>query len=128
MSALSYKHPEAAKLLIEYGAPLSVETFIWRDAPLDFACNSGMLETARLLIKNGVDVHHLGFLNRTALHWAALSGNSDLILELLRMGVDPYIKDLYGFTAKDFAVQQKNREATSTLTWWPTLYRPHEVL
>lgn len=112
---------------MEHGAELNVETKIWNDVPLDFACNSGMLETARDLIQGGADVNHVGFLNRTALHWAALAGNADLIVELLRHGVDPYIKDIFGFTARDFAVQQKHKEAASVLSWWPSLYKPKEV-
>lgn len=127
MSALTFKHPKTSALLIRNGASLKTETSIWRDSPLDFACNSGMLDTARAMLKNGADVHHTGFLNRTALHWAALSGNADLIIELLRQGVDPYIKDIFGYTAKDFAIQQKHKEAASTLTWWPTVYRPQQV-
>ena len=127
MSALSYKQPETSALLIEYGACLDIETAIWRDAPLDLASNSGMLDTARELIKRGIDIHHVGFSKRTALHWAALSGNANLILELLRHGVDPYLKDIYGYTAKDFAIQQQHKEAASVLTWWPSLYRPEQV-
>ena len=128
MSALSSKQPEAAAVLIKKKAPIDTESSIWRDNPLDIASHSGFVEIARTLIKRGANIHHVGFLNRTALHWAALSGNSDLIIELLRYGIDPYTKDIFGYTAKDFAVQQKHTEAASALTWWPSLYRPTQAM
>jgi len=127
MVALSFKHPTASRLLAENGAKLDSETTIWRDTPLDFACNSGLLDTARMLVKKGVNIHHMGLLDRTALHWAALSGNTDLIIELLRQGADPYAKDAFEYTPRDFAVQQNHKEAAAVLTWWPSVYKPQQV-
>eukprot|EP00210_Caulerpa_lentillifera_P009126 g8700.t1 len=126
ISALSNGREEAAIELIKHGSSLGTETSIWRDAPLDFSAKSGLLNVTRLILKHGVDIHHVGLLNRTALHWAAISGDSDLVIELLRKGIDPYQKDVYGYSAKDFAVQQKNEEAAAVLTWWPSRFRPKQ--
>eukprot|EP00210_Caulerpa_lentillifera_P009480 g9040.t1 len=122
LSALSNGQEEAAIYLIENGSALEVETNIWRDAPLDLSAKAGLLTVTRLILKRGVNVHHVGFLNRTALHWAAISGDCDLLIELLRQGIDPYQKDVYDYTAKDFAVQQRHDEAATVLTWWPSKF------
>lgn len=126
ISALANGQEETAIELIESGSDLEVETSIFKDAPLDFSAKSGLLSITRLILKRGVNIHHSGFLNRTALHWSAISGNPDLVLELLRQGIDPFQKDVFGYTAKDFAIQQRNDEAATVLTWWPLKYRPQQ--
>lgn len=126
ISALSNGQEAAAIELIMNGSDLCVETSIWRDTPLDFSAESGLLNVTRLILKHGVNLHHVGVLKRTALHWAAISGDSDLVIELLRQGIDPYLKDVFGFTAHDFAVQQKHEDAAAVLTWWPSRFRPRQ--
>lgn len=133
-------HIDAALLLIDKGAQINIETCIWRDTPLDFACHSGLYECVERLIKNTISspnsildkfdkhdyngIHHKGLMRRTPLHWASISGNCDVIIELLRNGADPMAMDIYGFTPGELAEQQNKKDAASLLKWWPSRYYP----
>lgn len=133
ISALSQGNNETACVLLENGANVNAETNIWHDTPLDFASHSGLMESVRKLVNGkgrrvgSVNVNHVGLMGRTALHWAAISGNPDIIIELLRHDVDPFKTDIYGFTALELATQQKKHEAASILRWWPSHFKPLHV-
>ena len=125
MWAVANRHPEITRALLEHGADVRARTRTRRrvynmggsrsagsasrgialeevtlggSTPLLFAARSGDLESARLLIAAGADVHDTAADGNTALNIAAHSGHGSLAAFLLDAGADPNAAPL-GYTA-----------------------------
>ncbi len=61
-----------------------------------------------LLIKKGVDINDRGTWGRTALHFAAMYGNTALVDFLLKKGANKKLKDSNALTAADLAIRKKH--------------------
>lgn len=72
---------------------------------LHIAASLGRSKVCEILVGNAPEiVKTRDYLDRTALHIAALKGSSDTAHVLVQMGVDPKAVDRYGLTAADIAL------------------------
>lgn len=56
--ACSSNHPDIAEVLLDYGANVELRTFSYPGGtPLMLACGNGSLETVKLLLERGANVH-----------------------------------------------------------------------
>jgi ankyrin repeat protein len=103
--AAFFRQPDAARLLVERGAPVDVvaghETI--RVTPLQSAVAAGQEETAALLLERGADPNPRQEGGLTPLHAAARAGDEAVVELLRRFGADPRIAAADGRTAADFA-------------------------
>jgi len=76
---------------------------------------SGDTDALRGQIARGEDMNHQDDLGRTALTWAAINGNGELITLLIKGGARPGIRDMDGRVALHWAVQQDNPDAVAAL-------------
>ena len=60
------------------------------------------VETAKLLLENGIKVNHRSNKGCTALHRMGIYHDKELISLLLRYGANPYIRDVYSNSAETF--------------------------
>jgi ankyrin repeat protein len=127
MWAISYGYPIAARVLIEAGAEITVQTTKLNEdfTPMDleaytksvsgtaqggytalmFAARQGDLATARLLLARGADVNAVSRADGSALVIASAAGHEDLALLLLDAGADPASADAGGVTALHYALR-----------------------
>ena len=130
MWAVANRHPVITRVLLEHGADVSARSGIRRrvfnmggsrsagsasrgiareevaeggSTPLLFAARSGDLESARLLVAAGANVHDTAADGNTVLNIAAHGGHGSLAAFLLAEGADPDAAPL-GYTALHAAV------------------------
>jgi ankyrin repeat protein len=130
MWAVANRHPAITRALLDHGADIHARTDTRRrvynmggsrsagsasrgialeevtlggSTPLLFAARSGDLESARLLIAAGADVHDTAADGNTVLNIAVHSGHGSLAAFLLDAGADPNAAPL-GYTALHAAV------------------------
>jgi ankyrin repeat protein len=103
--AAFFRHPEAARLLVERGAAVDVVARHeqLRVTPLQSAVAARQVETAELLLSRGADANARERGGFTPLHAAAHHGDEALVELLLRHGADPGPSADDGRTAADFA-------------------------
>lgn len=106
-------------LLEQYGINASHPTFDQRPLLCESALLSDIEVTEFLVSEKGIPVTICDLDGRTLLHFACLSGFADpqneYIQYLLDHGVDPAIKDAYGKTAYDYAVESGHTEIADLL-------------
>ncbi|KAL7050097.1 hypothetical protein ACKWTF_003955 [Chironomus riparius] len=84
--------------------------------PLQHASYKGNKEGVQLLLDLGADVNSGKHeFNYTALHFAALSGNADVCLQLLIAGANPSTLNSVGRTAAQMGAFVANHKAVSTI-------------
>ncbi len=89
LKAASKGNIEMTRLLIEY-APETVNTCdISGDSPLIGAVKQSSLPCIEALLAHDADVNLMNASNLTALSWALLTGNTDIIEKLKESGADP---------------------------------------
>ncbi|MEZ0223507.1 MAG: ankyrin repeat domain-containing protein [Alphaproteobacteria bacterium] len=110
----------SAQLLVEkYHADVNVVSSDGLNA-LHEAMNSHDIVTAKMLIRNGADVNIPtqttdGFVDGwTPLHFAVSSGDTEMMLFLLKHGANPQLKDKDGLDVPAFARRDK-REDLATI-------------
>ena len=116
--AAFFRHPEAARLLVERGALVDVvaRNEDLQVTPLQSASASREEETAALLLERGADPNVQQRGGFTALHSAAQSGDEPLAELLLVHGADPAITADDGRTAADFARDAGHESLAARLT------------
>jgi len=86
------RHPEALRLLIAHGADPNARDTGDHASPLHFAAASGALESVRILLDAGADVHGAGDLHKgDVIGWAAREGHHAVIALLLARGARHHI-------------------------------------
>ena len=64
----------------------------------------------------GINVNVASDLERTALHWAAYHGNQELITLLIKHGASTQLKDIFGNTPADLAIEKGH--VIPELSYW----------
>ncbi len=127
MWAISFANPEAAQVLIEAGANISVRTTKLNEnyspmeleaytksvsgsaqggyTPLMFAARQSDLASAKLLLDRGADVNAESAADGSPLVIATAAGHEDLALLILAAGADPASADTGGLTALHYAMR-----------------------
>jgi ankyrin repeat protein len=83
MNAAWHGHVDCLKLLLERGADVNIQGGPFGRSPLLCAATTGSEETVRLLIAKGANVHAQDWKGDTALDWASLRGETNIV-QLLR--------------------------------------------
>lgn len=99
---------EIAKLLLEAGSDVDVESKDYRATPLNEACMDLNVEMTRLLLKHGADVNHACEMERlgTPIH-AAIALRSDELFELLaEHGADLNAPHKWCETPLNYAIEE----------------------
>jgi hypothetical protein len=73
------------------------------------------LSVLHKLIENGIDINSRDSSGRTALFYAARSGNAEMVQYLLDSGVDAYTPDKSGEMARNFAYRAGNTEIVTLM-------------
>ncbi|MGQ1889032.1 ankyrin repeat domain-containing protein [Thermophagus sp. OGC60D27] len=103
-------HTEVVKLLAENGASLTKSDQKGL-TPLHFAASGPFPETVQYLLENGASINATDSIeNFTPLMYAASEGNMEVVRILLKYGADPYLKDIDGDNAANFAIQNNHPE------------------
>jgi ankyrin repeat protein len=128
MWAISFGHPDIAKLLVDRGADIDAKTIMLNEdftpmaiegyegapvqtvpmggyTPLLFAARVGDVVTARYLVDKGANINAVSATDGSPLIMAASQGNEDLALYLLDQGSDPNAVDDNGMTALHYALR-----------------------
>ena len=108
------------KQLIQKGAQINRAGW----TPLHYACTTGKLEIAQMLVANGAKVNALSPSNTTPLMMAVNSGNEQLIKLLLDNGADLRIRNTAGYSAIDVAALfSKDDIRAGLVSRWLKLYK-----
>jgi hypothetical protein len=93
-------HPQAVKQLLEHEC--DTEKHYSGMTPLQVACARGCKDIVALMITSGVPLNTQAMYTlRTALHFAAEEGHTEILHMLVRAGADCSIKDFQGYTAAE---------------------------
>ncbi len=88
---------------LEYGA---WNTSVSDDANVIEAVKKGYAPIVRAFLAKGGSASAVDAKGGTALHWAAASGNADVVATLLEAGADPTVEDGKGRTPVDVAMSK----------------------
>lgn len=77
---------ETAKILLEYGADVNQVLGLWAVRPLHIAAYFNNLPMVELLLRNGANVYAKNIEGNQAIHFAAFSGATQIVHELLHSG------------------------------------------
>jgi len=88
-----------ARVFLQHGADVNgLELIEGKDTPLIAAASLMAEKVGLLYMDNGANIHHAGCHGGTALHWAAWTGQSNLVDRLIRAGADIH-KQCIDFTS-----------------------------
>jgi ankyrin repeat protein len=114
--ACFFGQPEAAKLLIDKGAPVdAVATNPTKVMPLHSAASARNLEAARLLLEHGAPVNVRQQAGWLPIHSAAQNGDRPMIEVLLKYGANATLANDQGKTASTVAREKGHEEAAALL-------------
>lgn len=128
VAAAKNNHADSVRLLIESGAAVDIETFLYKSTPLLIASYWGSVDAVKVLVENGADIHHKNSSGNTALHKACEKDQFDVIKYLISQGADINLKNNYDMTPVDMTksldvkkfivneyVQKQEKDASSML-------------
>jgi ankyrin repeat protein/catechol 2,3-dioxygenase-like lactoylglutathione lyase family enzyme len=89
---LAIRHPQAMQILIEHGADPNARDTGDNATPLHFAAGQGLVDSVRVLLNAGADVHGVGDAHHGGvIGWASRVGNEEVIDLLLKYGARHHI-------------------------------------
>ena len=94
---------ETAKTLLEYGADVNQVLGLWALRPLHIAAYFDSLPMVELLLRNGANVYAEDFECNQAIHFAAFSGATQIVYELLHSRSRLDCANIRGQTPSDHA-------------------------
>lgn len=103
-----------AILLVEAGADVNAQDNN-HNTPLILATKKKNIELVRFLILRGADLNLQNSDGISPLHQAAFSGNPVVVEYLLNMGANYTAKSKSGYTAYEFAIENKNLSVMDVL-------------
>ena len=114
--------PELIAMLLKAGANPNLSNE-GGNTPLILATMQGYWPAVEMLLKHGADktVNARGYLEYTALHWAASGGHPEIALALLRSGADPYARVGNNRTALHLAHEGRERAIGSAVRHYETI-------
>ena len=99
-ASLSYL--KICELILDYGEETNINSLnMTQSTPLQLACSQGHLQVSQLLVRSGASINHKDREGNTALHLAAISGNSGLVSWLLTRSPDTTLRNHCGKTAQE---------------------------
>jgi len=115
LSSIRWDRIEVTKFLIDKGANLNPTTELGR-TPLIISAIEGNPELARLFLDNDADISIKdNNYKRTALHFAALYGQLDIVDALVKKGTNVNERDAAGKTPLDYANQYGHEKVAKLL-------------
>lgn len=115
LSSIRWDRIEVTKFLIEKGANINPTTELGR-TPLIISAVEGNSEMARLFLDSDADISIKdNNYKRTALHFAALYGQLDIVAALVKKGANVNEKDAAGKTPLDYANQYGHEKVAKLL-------------
>jgi ankyrin repeat protein len=113
---LAVRHPAALRVLIEYGGDPNIRDAGDSASPLHFAVADGNLESVRILLDAGADVHGTGDVHKgDVIGWASRIGNEDVVNLLIERGARHHIFSAMALRDRDL-VQHLVEENPDALT------------
>ncbi|XXX74574.1 ankyrin repeat domain-containing protein [Sorangium sp. So ce134] len=107
---------EICQLLLEAGADPYIPDYLYKAFPIFKSAYMGKLNTAKVQVEHGVDIHVQGPWNGyTPLHDALWQGHPDIAELLVRAGADVTLRALDGRTPLDIAVETYGANAPITV-------------
>ena len=98
----SLNYLKICELLLDYGEETNINSLnITQSTPLQLACSQGHMQVSQLLVRSGASINHKDREGNTALHLAAISGNSGLVSWLLTRSPDTTLRNHCGKTAQE---------------------------
>ncbi len=94
-------HADSVRLLIESGATVDIESFLFKSTPLLMASYFGSVDAVKVLVESGANIYHKNSLGNTALHKACEKNQFDVIKYLISQGADISLKNNYDMTSVD---------------------------
>ena len=112
--AISEGRGSSARAIVEAGAVMP-KTGPGKTSPLIHSTYGGDLEAVRLVLESSPDLTARDSDEWSALEIAANNGYPQIVMELLRAGIDPSLKDKEGKTALDRAIATEQPEIIALL-------------
>lgn len=106
---------DCVKMLIEAGSDLSARTSFEKKQPIHFVCEGGWGKILKYILAHGADVNSMNACERRPLHNVAVIGRVDMAADLLRHGAEPDALDMGGWTARQMAELNNNRDVVELL-------------
>nr|XP_022902304.1 transient receptor potential channel pyrexia-like [Onthophagus taurus] len=101
--------PEILKLLLSYGASVSVQCGAERQTALHLAAADGELKCVEILLDSGADIESKNRKHQTPLHLATLYQSTEILELLLKRGASPNARDIDGRTPLHTAIVKFSR-------------------
>lgn len=115
---------DAVKFLVEEGGAKASVAYTDGHSPLVAAAFHDHADVVEYLIQHGADVDetddNIVTGSYTALHWAAEHGHAEVAKRLLERGADSSLKNRYGKTARQLAIQQGHPEIVTLIDGFDT--------
>ena len=102
--AIAQNNMDLLQILIENGANVNYTNGdSWADTPLKTASRLGLDNVVRILLSRNADINAVDMNGNTALHLAVISGNIDIVGELVLKGANTRIRNNDGKYPRDIA-------------------------
>jgi hypothetical protein len=130
MCAIRFGQLEIVKYLHENGATSPYGVNYSKDTPLMWATRYGYIDIVNYLLDDPLFKKEINFADadgNTALHWAAMKGQIPIAVLLFKNGANVYLKNIYGKTVNDKAIEAGFNDFESQLSLKSDLQKNDEM-